>query len=162
MGILLYMYIFVCITLQRLFAIAFYLMLLTPYWHTFWVQRKQKSKLITWQQSPFDPLPTLLRQVPLGICTCVCVCEFTPPARRNVASCNIFVASSTDFRSLFHLPNVWHVHSRRCCNCATATARQLDARARRPPEPTEAWLPAISCGSHRLTFWVPQVGPLSR
>lgn len=79
------------------------------------------------------PYPPALG-TPWHMYMCVCVCEFTPPARRNVASCNIFVASSTDFRSLFHLPNVWHVHSRRCCNCATATARQLDARARQPPE----------------------------
>lgn len=79
--------------------------------------------------------------------------QHTPPACRLNGRCNIF-ASSTDFRSLFHLPNVWHVLEalllQLCHSCVAA--RQLDVA--RQPAYLAGWL-AISCGSIDLRFEYP-------
>lgn len=133
----------------------------------FSVERKQKSKLITWQQSPFDPPSPLLHNAHVQHTgPSVCVCEWQkqqhiPPARRLNGRCNIF-ASSTDFRSLFHLPNVRHVLEalllQLCHSCVAA--RQLDGA--RQLAYLACRLTGYQLWQHRLTFWVPQVGPLSQ
>lgn len=127
----------------------------------FSVERKQKSKLITWQQSPFDPPSPLLHNAHVqhtGPSVCV-----------SDRSSNIFhphvgwtgVATSSlpqpTFALFFTCPTCG-TYLRRCsCNCATVVW-QLDSSTALDSLPTlpAAWL-AISCGSIDLRFEYPKL-----